>query len=105
LGSYYLYARLPIAKGWGGLAPPERATTPVALGRTSIEVRGGNMEGVTVVVNAGVDVKGRLTFDGQPPTSNSIGVSLIPDDGATRVSETQISNLFGQIAQYSPRIE
>ena len=104
-GSYDLFARLPIASGWGGLAPPERATTPLAIGRTSVEVRAGNVDGVTVLVHPGVDLKGRVTIDGQPPTANSIRVSLAPDDSATRVGETQISNIFGQIAQYPARIE
>jgi hypothetical protein len=104
-GSYDLFARLPVANGWGGLAPPERATTPLAIGRTSVEVRGGNVDGVTVVVHQGVDVKGRITIDGQPPASNSIRVSLAPDDSATRVGETQISNVFGQVAQYPARVE
>jgi len=104
-GSYDLFARLPVANGWGGLAPPERATTPLAFGRTSVEVRGGNVEGVNVLVHQGVDVKGRITVDGQPPAANSIRVSLSPDDSATRVGEMQISNTFGQIAQYPPRIE
>jgi hypothetical protein len=104
-GSYDLFARLPIANGWGGLAPPERATTPLAIGRTSVEVRSGSVEGVTVLVHQGVDVKGQVTVDGQPPAANSIRVSLAPDDSATRVGETQISNVFGQIAQYPPRIE
>jgi hypothetical protein len=103
-GSYYLYARLPIAQGWGGLAPPERATTPLALGRTSIEVRGGSVEGITVAVGPGVDVKGRVVLDGQPPAENSIQLSLLPDDGAPRVNETQISNVIRQVAQYVPKI-
>ena len=63
------------------------------------------MEGVTVLVHQGVDVKGRITVDGQPPVANSIRVSLSPDDSAQRVGETQISNTFGQIAQYPPKIE
>jgi hypothetical protein len=66
-GIYDLFARLPIANGWGGLAPPERATTPLAFGKTSVEVRGGNVEGVTILVHQGADVKGRITVDGQPP--------------------------------------
>jgi hypothetical protein len=104
-GSYDLFARLPIATGWGGLAPPERATTPLAFGRTSIEVRGGNVDGVAVVVHQGVDVKGRISVDGQPPAANSIRISLGPDDSATRVGETQISNAFGQVAQYPAKVE
>jgi hypothetical protein len=104
-GSYDLFARLPVANGWGGLAPPERATTPLAFGRTSVEVRGGNVEGVTIVVHQGVDVKGRIAVDGQPPAANSIRFSLTPDDSATRVGEMQISNTFGQIAQYPPKVE
>jgi hypothetical protein len=103
-GSYDLFARLPIATGWGGLAPPERATTPLAFGRTSVEVRGGNVAGVNVLVHQGVDVKGRITVDGQPPPANSIRVSLAPDDSAARVGEMQIANTFDQISRYLPQI-
>jgi len=104
-GSYDLFARLPVAFGWGGLAPPERATTPLAIGRTTVEVRSGSVDGVTIVVHQGVDVKGRITIDGQPPDANSIRVSLTPDDSASRIVETQMANLIGQITQYPPRIE
>jgi hypothetical protein len=101
-GIYDLFARLPIASGWGGLAPPERATTPLAFGKTSVEVRGGNVEGVTVLVHQGVDVKGRVTVDGQPPAAAKVRISFFPDDSATRVNETQIFNVYGQIAVYPP---
>jgi len=104
-GSYDLFARLPIANGWGGLAPPERATTPLALGRARVEVNGADVTGVTVLVHQGVDVKGRVTIDGQAPAANVIRLSLSPDDSAMRVNETQISNVIGQVAQYVPRIE
>ena len=104
-GSYDLFARLPVANGWGGLAPPERATTPLALGRTSVEVRGGNVDGVVVTVHRGVDVKGRASVDGQQPAANSVRVSILPDDSAVRINETQMANLMGQIAQYPARIE
>ncbi len=103
-GSYDLFARLPITNGWGGLAPPERATAPFAFGKTSVEVRGGNADGVTVLVHQGVDVKGHITVDGQPSAAAKIRISFFPDDSATRVTETQISNVFGQIAQYLPVI-
>ena len=103
-GSYDLFARLPVANGWGALAPPERATAPWAFGRTSIDVRGGNVDGVTILVHQGMDVKGRVTADGRPPAAN-IRISLLPDDSATRVIENQISQVFGQIAQYPTRIE
>jgi hypothetical protein len=103
-GSYDLYARLPIASGWGALAPPERATAPWALGRTSIDVRVGNVDGATILVHQGIDVKGRVTVDGQPAAA-SVRISLLPDDSATRVNENQISQVFGQIAQYPTRIE
>jgi hypothetical protein len=103
-GIYDLFARLPIAIGWGGLAPPERATTPMAFGKTTVEVSGGNVAGVTVLVHQGVDVKGRITVDGQPPAAGKVRISFFPDDSATRVNETQIFNVFGQIAQYPPVI-
>src|SRR4030095_13137331 len=104
-GSYELFARLPVANGWGGIAPPERATTPLALGRTTVEVSGGNVDGVVVTVHRGVDVKGRISVDGQPPAANSVRVSILPDDSAIRINETQMANLVGQIAQYPAKIE
>jgi hypothetical protein len=103
-GIYDLFARLPIANGWGGLAPPERATTPLAFGKTTVDVRGGNVDGVTVLVHPGVDVKGRIIVDGQPPAAGKVRISFFPDDSATRVNETQIFNVFGQIAVYLPVI-
>jgi hypothetical protein len=63
------------------------------------------VDGVTIVVHQGVDVKGRVTIDGQPPAANSIRVSLTPDDSASRVVETQMANVIGQVTQYPPRIE
>jgi hypothetical protein len=104
-GSYDFFARLPIATGWGGLAPPERATTPLAIGRVNVEVNDADVTDVTVFVHQGIDVKGRLTIDGQPPGPNTYRLSLLPDDSAPRVNEMQMSNLIGQIAQYTPRIE
>lgn len=35
-GMYDLFARLPIAYGWGPSNPPERATGPWAIGRTTV---------------------------------------------------------------------
>jgi Carboxypeptidase regulatory-like domain len=103
-GSYDLSARLPAANGWAGLAPPERAATPFAFGRTSVEVRSGNVDGVTVLVHQGMDVRGRITVDGQPPAPNSFRIALSPDNSSTRVSEGQMFSVLGQIAEYAARI-
>lgn len=106
-GAYELFARLPIARGWGALAPPERATIGWTIGRASIDVRGGNLKDVSLVVNAGTDLKGQVTMDGQPvdAANAAFRISFIPDDSATAVNENQISQVYGQIARYVARIE
>jgi hypothetical protein len=103
-GSYDLFARLPINYGWGGLAPPERATAPYALGRVSVNVSGSNVDGVTLTVRQGLDVKGQLLVDGKPASTN-LRISLIADDSATRVNDQQDAQVFDQISRYPVRIE
>ena len=50
-GSYDVFARLPIAYGWGPGAPPDRAIGAWAIGRTTVEVRGSNVEGIRIEVS------------------------------------------------------
>jgi hypothetical protein len=103
LGLYDLYARMPIANGWGGLAPPERATNAAAFGRASIEVRGGNIEGVQIVIHQGMDVRGRITVDGTPRQARVL-LNMIPDDSIDRVGDSQTSSVYTQVMQYRPVI-
>ena len=103
-GIYDLYARMPIDKGWGGLAPPERATNPSAFGRTTVEVRGGaNVDGVQIVVHQGMDVRGRIGIDGATKPAK-IMLNMIPDDSIGRVGDSQTSGIYSQVTQYRPAI-
>jgi hypothetical protein len=102
-GSYDLYARLPIDKGWGGLAPPERATNASAYGRAIVEVRGNDIDNVQVVVHQGMDVRGRITVDGVPKTAK-VFLNLTPDETLDRVGDSQTSSVYGQVTVYRPTI-
>jgi hypothetical protein len=102
-GSYDLYARLPIDKGWGGLAPPERATNPSAYGRAAVEVRGNDIDNVQIAIHQGMDVRGRITVDGVPKAAK-IFLNLTPDDTLDRVGDSQTANVYGQVAIYRPTI-
>jgi hypothetical protein len=102
-GSYDLYARLPIDKGWGGLAPPERATNPSAYGRAVVEVRGNDIDNVQIVIHQGMDVRGRITVDGMPKAAK-VFLNLTPDDTIDRVGDSQTANVYGQVTIYRPTI-
>jgi len=102
-GSYDLYARLPIDKGWGGLAPPERATTPAAFGRAVVEVRGNDVDNVRIVVHQGMDVRGRIMVDNMPKAAK-VYLNLIPDESLDRVGDQLITNTMGQVVSYRPTI-
>jgi hypothetical protein len=103
-GIYDLYARMPIDKGWGGLAPPERATNPAAFGRATVEVRAGtNVEGVQIVVHQGTDVRGRIAVDGSTRPAK-VSLNMIADDSIDRVGDNQTSSVYSQVTQYRPVI-
>ena len=102
-GLYHLWARMPIAKGWGGLAPPERATNAAAFGRASIEVRNGNLDGVQILIHQGMDIRGRITVDGVPKQAK-VSLNLLPDDSIDRVGDNQTSSVYTQVTQYRPTI-
>ena len=98
-----MYARLPIDKGWGGLAPPERATNASAYGRAVVEVRGSDIDNVQVVVHQGMDVRGRITVDGVSKAAK-VFLNLTPDETIDRVGDSQTANVYGQVAIYRPTI-
>jgi hypothetical protein len=102
-GLYDVYARLPIDKGWGGLAPPERATNAAAFGRAIVEVRGDDIDNVQIVVHQGIDVRGHVTVDGMPKAAK-VFLSLIPDDTIDRLGDSQTANVYGQVGSYRPTI-
>jgi hypothetical protein len=103
-GIYDLFARLPIAYGWGAANPPERAATAWAIGRTTVEVRGTNVDNVVIAVNAGVDVKGRITVDGRPSVPN-LRLILQSAGSEGTAADGQTSNIFDQISSYPVRVE
>jgi hypothetical protein len=85
-GIYDLYASVPDIQGYGPAAPPGRAVQPVAYGRTTIDVHGGDRDGINVVVHHGVDITGRVTIDGgTSPSVNNVRVSLQVDDSAAGI--------------------
>jgi uncharacterized protein (DUF2141 family) len=94
-GIYDLYASLPDIEGYGPQAPAGQATSPMAFGRTTIEVRGGDVDGVTVTVHHGVTLKGRLIVDGLPANApDNVRITLQPADSSIRISE------YGQVSRY-----
>ncbi len=102
-GIYDLYARMPIDKGWGGQAPPERATAPAAFGRAAVEVRGMDVDNVQIVIHQGTDVHGRVTVDNIPKAAK-VMLNLIPDETVDRVGDGNTANVFTQVASYRPAI-
>lgn len=103
-GVYDLIARMPVAYGWGGQNPPERATGAWAFGRTIVDVRGQNLEDINILVTPGVDVKGRVIVDGKPASPN-IRLSLSPDDNTENINDGPTGNIYNQVSQYPVRIE
>jgi hypothetical protein len=104
-GTYDIFARLPVAAytGWGPGNPPERASVPWAIGRISVDVNGADVEGINLVIGPGVNLKGQLIVDGRP-TGADVRISLQPDDNAANVNDGQMAQVYGQIAQFSTRI-
>lgn len=98
-GSYDVIARLPASTGWGPQNGPDRATNPWAFGRTTVEVGGADVEGVTVAVHQGVDVKGHVTVDGKAEPA-ALRFTLLPDDNVAIYNQ-----YFGTISNYAPFLE
>jgi hypothetical protein len=98
-GQYDVIARLPASTGWGPANGPERATNPWAFGRAVLDVNGGNVDGVAIVVHQGVDVSGRVTVDGNPAPAN-LRINLQPDDDSATYN-----NFFETIGNYQPVID
>jgi len=87
-GVYDLYASLPDSRGYGG-----------SYGRTTVTVS-GDQEGVIVNVHRGVDVRGTVTVDGgTSPSINSVRISLLAEDSASRLAGYQ------QLARFQPTID
>jgi hypothetical protein len=104
-GSYVVIARLPVTanNGWGPQNTPERATGPIAFGRTPVVVNGADVKDVSVVVHKGVDLSGTLIVDGRPAAAN-VRISLQADDGDLNL-DGPTSNTLNQISIFSPMVE
>jgi hypothetical protein len=103
-GIYDLYARLPIDIGWGPRNPPGVAAASWAFGRTTVEIRGGDLEGLPIVVHQGMDLKGRVLVDGVP-RSSGVRVTVAVDDNTDRVGDGPTSNVYDQVSRYAPKLE
>ena len=80
-GEYDLYAIYsePPPPPTPGSPPPVMTMT---FGKTSLDVRGSDIDNVTIVLHRGIDIDGRLAIDGKSPTA-AIPVSLQPiENGA-----------------------
>jgi hypothetical protein len=104
-GSYVVVARLPVTanNGWGPQNTPERATGPIAFGRTPVVVNSSDVKDVSVVVHKGVDLSGILIVDGRP-ASASLRISLQADDGDLNL-DGPTSNTLNQISNFNPTID
>jgi hypothetical protein len=103
-GKYDIYARLPIETGWGPRNPPGAAAAAWAFGRTTVEIRGGDLEGLPIVVHQGMDLKGRVTVDGVP-RSSGVRVSIAVDDNSDRSGDGPTANVYDQVSRFSPKLE
>ncbi len=64
-GVYDVFASLPDTRGFGA-----------AYGKTTVTVNGGDVEGVSITVHSGVDIRGKVTIDGgASPSFNSVRIS------------------------------
>ena len=99
-GTYDLIASLPDATGWGSQQPAGLATQPVGYGRTVVEVSGGrDVQGISVNVHAGVDIKGRISVNGGYQNVQNVRLRLQPDDSASSLQ------VYQQVNQYQPYVD
>jgi uncharacterized protein (DUF2141 family) len=99
-GTYDLIASLPDATGWGSQQPAGLATQPVGYGRTVVEVSGGrDIQGISVNVHAGVDIKGRISVNGGSAGAQNVRLRFQPDDSASTLA------VYQQVSQYQPYVD
>ena len=102
-GIYDIYARLPITYGWGPANPPGRAALSWGYGRTTVEVRGGDVKDVPVVVHQGPDINGRVTLDGKPQSAN-VRLTISAEGSASRITDGPTANTYAYISRFAPTI-
>jgi hypothetical protein len=98
-GSYDLIARVPSASGWGPQNGPDRAQSPWAFGRATVDVAAANVENVSIAVHQGVDLKGRVTVDGKAMPA-AVRVTLQVDDNSLAYT-----GFFQVIGNWAPFLE
>jgi len=98
-GVYDIFASFPDPTGFGTQAPPGQATQPMGYGRTTVEVRGRNVDGISLTIHAGVNIKGRITVDGGSESAQNVRLQLQPIDSAGRLP------LYQQVGQFQPVVD
>ena len=98
-GVYDIFASFPDPTGFGTQAPPGQATQPMGYGRATVEVRGRNVDGISLTIHAGVDIKGRITVNGSSENAQNVRIQLRPTDSATRLP------LYQQVGEYQPVVD
>jgi hypothetical protein len=90
-----LVGEAPVTGEFRVVAPAGGPGAPgTAYGRVSVDVRGGNVDGITVLVHRGVDLQGKITIDGKPASTN-IPLSLQPLDSFAGVAVPRLQPAFG----------
>jgi hypothetical protein len=99
-GRYDLFARHPLpVRDLRGMP-----NTSWAFGRTAIELNSEELRDLTVTVNPGRNVKGRVLTDGRPTASElRLSLRLAPGDSASRISGF-FGNVLNQVTLYNPII-
>ncbi len=103
-GTYDLFARMPVAYGWGPSFPPERAIAAWAIGRSTVVVKDSRIDNANINVFPGIDVKGSVTVDGNP-SAPSLLFYLVVDDALASAPDGQLINIVNQIRRYPIRID
>ena len=77
-GTYDVYARVNDLQNWlaGG--------APFAYGRTPIEVRDRDVDGLAIVIHSGVEVKGTVTSSGSRVLQTNVQVALQPTGSSAK---------------------
>jgi hypothetical protein len=102
-GSYELIARMdaPPLPGGSPQGPPLAVMALWAFGRTPVEVRGDNVENVSVVIEKASELKGSLVIDGNP---GAVNVRLALRAYDTFIGDRSLSDVFRQMESYAPPI-
>jgi hypothetical protein len=103
-GAYDLYARIPVpaGAGWGPQSPPSVAVNSFAIGRTFVELR-DDIDNVTIPINRGVDLTGRVVVDGKPAAIN-LRISLQSSDGSMNLIGMS-GQIYAMVGRFLPLID